>query len=469
MDILQLMRSELLLTGLILLLLVIKLTDVKWSNETWMHLVNTGLLLLLGIGFIFKAEGGLFGNMFITNDLLRLEKNVLTLGTIIVSLQAGGWIRKHEHVPEFYLLLLTTLLGMFFMLSSGNLLMFYLGLEMSTLPLAALANFDLLRRRSSEAALKMIISSAFASGILLFGISWVYGTTGAIDFASLATSLTGSPLQVFSLVLLLAGFGFKISAVPFHLWTADVYEGSPLPVTSYLSVVSKGAVVFVLISVLYKVFANMESLWYNMLVILAIATMVIGNLFALRQTQVKRFLAFSSIAQIGFILVAVSGASSQGAASTIFFILVYLFSNLAAFGVVSLISFATGKEQLADYKGLRQSNPVLAWVLAIALFSLAGVPPMAGFFGKFFLIMAGAGKGNWSLIIIASLNMIISMAYYLRIVKFMFMDTAEHPLEKIRYGFSPKLAMVICVGGILVTGIASGAYGYIFRLVVGSQ
>jgi NADH-quinone oxidoreductase subunit N len=244
-----------------------------------------------------------------------------------------------------------------------------------------------------------------------------------------------------------------------------VYEGSPLPVTSYLSVVSKGAVVFVLVSVLYKVFGSMEDVWYNILFILAIATMVIGNLFALRQQQVKRFLAFSSIAQIGFILVAISGASPAGSASTIFFILVYLFSNLAAFGVVSLISFATGRENLDDYKGLRQSNPILAWVLAIALFSLAGVPPMAGFFGKFFLIIAGAGKGNWWLIVIAALNMIISMAYYLRIVKLMFMDQTDKPMHRLEIGWSPRLAMVICIGGILVTGLMSGAYEYIYSLV----
>jgi NADH-quinone oxidoreductase subunit N len=311
----------------------------------------------------------------------------------------------------------------------------------------------------------MVISSAFASGILLFGISWVYGTTGTIGFATLATSLTGNPLQIFAIVLLIAGFGFKISAVPFHLWTADVYEGAPLPVTSYLSVVSKGAVVFVLVSVLYKVFGSMENVWYNILFILAVATMVIGNLFALRQTQIKRFLAFSSIAQIGFILVAISGSSATGEASTIFFILVYLFSNLAAFGVVSLISNATGKENIADYTGLRVSNPALAWMLALALFSLAGVPPMAGFFGKFFLIIAGAGKGNWLLIVIAVLNMIISMAYYLRIVKVMFMDSNASPLQKVEMGWQPKIAMAICIGGILVTGIASGAYEYIFALV----
>jgi NADH-quinone oxidoreductase subunit N len=450
-----------------LLLLVLKLADVKFSNEQWMHAVNIGLAILLVSGFVISSSGNVFGDMFFQNDLLRLEKNILILGTFIISLQSGGWLKNHAHVPEFYILLLTSMLGMFFMLSSGNLLMFFLGLEMSTLPIAALANFDLQRRRSSEAAMKMIISSAFASGILLFGISWVYGTTGSIGFSSIASMLTGSPLQIFALVLLLAGFGFKISAVPFHLWTADVYEGAPLPVTSFLSVISKGAVVFVFISVLYKVFGGMETAWYQMLVLISIVTMIIGNLFALRQSQIKRFLAFSSIAQIGFILVAVSGASQQGAASGIFFILVYLFSNLAAFGVVSLISFQTGKEDIGDYKGLRQSNPVLAWVLAIALFSLAGVPPMAGFFGKFFLIIAGAGKGNWVLIIIAVLNMIISMAYYLRVVKVMFMDMSEVPLEKISYGFSPRLAMVICVGGILVTGIASGAYGYIFKLVGG--
>ncbi len=465
MEILELMRSEILLTVIILLLLMVKLTDLNWSNETIMNAANIALAGLLAVGFLFTSEGSLFGDMFTTNNLLRLEKNMLTLGTLVVSLQAGGWLKKHEHGMEFYLLLLTSLLGMFFMLSAGNLLMFYLGLEMSTLPIAALANFDLKLRRSSEAALKMVISSAFASGILLFGISWVYGTTGTIGFSTLTTALTGNPLQIFAIVLLIAGFGFKISAVPFHLWTADVYEGSPLPVTSYLSVVSKGAVVFVLVSVLYKVFGSMENVWYNILFILSVATMVIGNLFALRQTQIKRFLAFSSIAQIGFILVAISGVSNTGAAATIFFILVYLFSNLAAFGVVSLISHATGKENIDDYKGLRVSNPALAWMLALALFSLAGVPPMAGFFGKFFLIMAGAGKGNWWLIIIAALNMIISMAYYLRIVKLMFMDSNATPLQKVEMGWSPKIAMAICIGGILVTGIASGAYEYIYSLV----
>jgi NADH-quinone oxidoreductase subunit N len=360
---------------------------------------------------------------------------------------------------------LSTLLGMFFMISSNNLLMFYLALELSTIPLAALANFDLEKRRSSEAAFKMIISSAFSSGLLLFGISLVYGATGTLNFAALSSSFTSTPLNIFAFVLLIAGFGFKISAVPFHLWTADVYEGSPVAVTSYLSVISKGAILFVLVSVLYKVFTPVAESWYNMLFIISVLTMIIGNLFALRQQNMKRFLAFSSIAQVGFILIGITGQSAEGSASVIYFVLIYIFSNLAAFGVINLISAATGKENVDDYKGFYKTNPRLSWVLAIALFSLGGIPPTAGFFGKFFLLLAGAGRGNYLLISIAALNMVISLYYYLRIIKAMFMDANDNPIENVRAGWSPRLAMLICVGGIIITGLASGAYQYIYSLV----
>jgi len=343
--------------------------------------------------------------------------------------------------------------------------MFYLGLELSTIPLAALSNFDLDRRRSSEAAFKMIMSSAFSSGLLLFGISMLYGTTGTLNFIGLKTHLTGNPLQVFSFILLLAGFGFKISAVPFHLWTADVYEGSPVAVTSYLSVISKGAILFVMVSVFYNVFTPLAERWYNMIFLISVATMIIGNLFALRQQNMKRFLAFSSIAQIGFILVGFSSQSVAGSSSVIFFILIYIFSNLGAFGVISLVSAITGKENMNDYKGFYKTNKVLSWVLAISLFSLAGIPPMAGFFGKFFLLFAGAGKGNYSLIVIAALNMVVSLYYYLKVIKFMFMEANDHPIEKIKPHWQPKIAMGICVGGILITGIASGAYNYIHSLL----
>lgn len=464
-DFLILMKQELVITLIIFVLLFVKLSNKETKNETLINFVNILLTLNLVSGFFMIREGNLFGDMFHTDELLTLEKNLLNLGTLIISLQSYNWLKDHKHMPEFYILMLSTLLGMFFMISSNNLLMFYLALELSTIPLAALANFDLEKRRSSEAAFKMIVSSAFSSGLLLFGISLVYGATGTLNFAALSTSFTSTPLNIFAFVLLIAGFGFKISAVPFHLWTADVYEGSPVPVTSYLSVISKGAILFVLVSVLYKVFTPLNESWYNMLFIISVLTMIIGNLFALRQQNMKRFLAFSSIAQVGFILIGITGQSAEGSASVIYFVLVYIFSNLAAFGVINLISATTGKENINDYKGFYKTNPRLSWVLAIALFSLGGIPPTAGFFGKFFLLLAGAGRGNYLLISIAALNMVISLYYYLRIIKAMFMDANENPIEDVKAGWSPKLAMIICVTGIIITGLASGAYQYIYSLV----
>jgi len=300
---------------------------------------------------------------------------------------------------------------------------------------------------------------------LLFGISLLYGSTGTLDFHELTLQLNDNSLQIFSLILLIAGFGFKISAVPFHLWTADVYEGSPVAVTSYLSVVSKGAILFVIVSVFYNVFTPVANSWYNMIFLISVATMIIGNLFALRQQNMKRFLAFSSIAQVGFILVGLTAQSTEGSSSVIYFILIYIFSNLGAFGVISVVSAITGKETMDDYRGFYKTNPFLTWVLAISLFSLAGIPPLAGFFGKFFLLFAGAGKGNYSLIVIAALNMVVSLYYYLKVIKVMFMDVNESPIEKIHSHWQPKIAMAICVGGILITGIASGAYNYIHSLL----
>lgn len=202
-----------------------------------------------------------------------------------------------------------------------------------------------------------------------------------------------------------------------------------------------------------------------MLFILSVLTMIIGNLFALRQQNMKRFLAFSSIAQVGFILVGLTGDLHAGSSSVIYFVLVYIFSNLGAFGVVSLVSAVTGRENMDDYKGFYKNNPLLAWVLAISLFSLAGIPPTAGFFGKFFLLLSGAGNGNYLLISIAALNMVVSLYYYLKIIRVMFMDANDSPMEKIQSGIAPKLAMAICVGGIIVTGLASGAYQYIYSLI----
>ena len=209
----------------------------------------------------------------------------------------------------------------------------------------------------------------------------------------------------------------------------------------------------------------MQVVWYNMVMLLSIITMIVGNLFAVRQQNIKRFLAFSSIAQVGFILVGISGNSPDAVAAVVYFILIYVFSNLAAFGVAAAISSQTGKEKIEEYKGLYQTNPLLCWVLALSLFSLAGIPPTAGFFGKLFLITAGAAKANYLFILIAALNMIISLYYYLRVIRSMFMDKNEQPVEKINIQSTTKLALIICAAGVVLTGLLSWVYDYIHDMV----
>ncbi len=463
-EFLTLMKSEWLVTAIIFLLLFIKIGK-GLKNETLLPVIQVLLLLNFILGFLFTKEGHLFGNMFFTNPLIAFQKSILNFGVFLISLLFTDWLKKSQQLPEFFMLILSALLGMFLMISSGNLLIFFLSLELATIPVAALANFDLGKKRSSEGAMKMILSSAFSSGILLFGISLLYGATGTISFAELPQQLDGSPLQVLAFVFLFTAFAFKLSIVPFHLWTADVYEGSPVAVTSFLSVISKGSVAFIFITALYKVFQPMQEVWYAILVILAIATMVIGNLFAIRQQNIKRFLAFSSIAQVGFILVGISSNDRAGLVAVVYFILIYIFSNLAAFGVAGVIATASGKENISDYKGLYKTNPFLSWILTLALFSLAGIPPTAGFFGKLFLITAGASKGTYWFIAIAALNMVISLYYYLRIVRAMFMDKNEHPIPTIKTNNIAKLGLIICGTGILLTGLLSWIYDYIQSLV----
>ena len=463
-DFLILMKSELVITITIFLLLFLKLgKGIK--NERLLSLVQFLLLLNFSAGFFFNATGSLFGGLFNTNALIAFQKSILSLGAYLISLLFSDWLKKSDHMPEFFILLLSALLGMFFMISSGSLLMFFLSLELSTLPIAAMANFDLEKKISSEASMKMILSSAFSSGILLFGISLMYGATGTLSFTEMPALLDRSPLQILAFVFLFTAFAFKLSVVPFHLWAADVYEGAPIVVSSFLSVISKGSVAFILLTALYKVFAPMEDLWYNMVMLLSIATMIIGNLFALRQQNIKRFLAYSSIAQVGFILVGLSSNSIDGISSVVYFVLIYTFSNLAAFGVAGVISQQTGKERINDYKGLYQTNPFISWIFALALFSLAGIPPTAGFFGKLFLITAGASNGNYFFITVAALNLVVSLYYYLRVIRAVFMDKNEQPIERITMHHSTKLGMIICGGGIVLTGLLSWVYDYIIRLI----
>ena len=463
-EFLQLMKAELILTLLVFILLFIKIgKGIK--NETLLPLIQFLLLLNFIAGFLGNAEGSVFGSMYHTNSLIVFEKNILSGGVYLISLVMSDWLRRSEHLAEFFLLLLSSLLGFFFLISSGHLLMFYLALELATIPAAAMANFDLARKRSSEGAMKMILSSAFSSGILLFGISLLYGTTGTMELNALTAQLNASSLQILSFIFFFAAFAFKLSVVPFHLWTADVYEGAPIPTTAYLSVISKGATAFIFMTFLYKVFQPLLDVWYTLLVILALTTLVIGNLFALRQQNIKRFLAFSSIAQVGFILVGMTGNNVGAVTSVVYFILIYVFSNLAAFGVAAVISTQTQRENIDDYKGLYATNPFLSWILALALFSLAGIPPTAGFFGKLFLLTAGGTNSAYWFILAAALNMIISLYYYLRVVRSVFMSKQDEPIPALNLSAPVKLGLILCGIGILAVGLFGGVYDHIAKLI----
>jgi len=347
--------------------------------------------------------------------------------------------------------------------SSGNLLMLYLSLELATIPMAAAANLDLGRKRSSEGAMKLILSSAFSSGVLLFGISWVYGTTGSLDFGVIAKGIDGSPLQTLAFMFLFAAFAFKMSAVPFHLWTADVYQGSPMPVTAYLSVVSKGSMAFVLVNLLHGMFRSMSGAWYHLLMVVVLATLVVGNLFALRQQDIKRFLAFSSIAQVGFILLGMTGVRPLGPSAVTYFVLIYILSNLAAFGVAALVSARTGIEDIPSYKGLAKSNPFLAWMMALSLFSLAGIPPTAGFFAKMFLIVEGAWQGDYWFVVAAAINIAVSLYYYMRIVRLLFSEP-EKSIPTLVPAPSERLGLLVCAVGMVLAGLLSWIYDHISTL-----
>jgi NADH-quinone oxidoreductase subunit N len=394
-------------------------------------------------------------------------KNILNVGVLIILMQSASWLRKEENgekISEFFILLWSTLVGMNFMISSGDFLMLYLGLELATIPMAALAAYTHHQTRSAEAGIKLILSSALSSGILLFGLSLIYGSTGSIYFDTVGALYSNTPMQVMAFIFFFTGMAFKISLVPFHLWTADVYEGSPVNVTSYFSVISKGASIFILIMVMYTVFHSIAYLWKDIVYLIAITTMIIGNLFAIRQKNMKRFLAFSSIAQAGFVLLGIIGGNKIGMTATVYFVLVYIFSNLGAFGVVSAISAKTGKESMDDYDGLYATNPKLTLLMMLSVFSLAGIPPVAGFFGKFFLFTSAASGGYYWLVFIAVLNATISLYYYLLVVKAMFINKNDNPIAFFKSDNLTRLGLMICAIGIFVIGFWSQIYEIIDKV-----
>ena len=408
--------------------------------------------------------------MYHNQPIQSIVKSILSVGTLIVFLMAHEWMRRPDAAikqGEFYVLTLSTLLGMYFMISAGHFLMFFIGLETASIPMAALVAFDKYRHHSAEAGAKYILTALFSSGLLLYGLSLIYGTVGTLYFADIPAHLDGSPLQIMAFVFFFSGMGFKISLVPFHLWTADVYEGAPSTVTAYLSVISKGAAAFVLMTILYKVFAPMAAQWQEVLYWVIIASITLANLFALRQENLKRLMAFSSISQAGYIMLGVISGTSLGMTSLVYYVLIYLFANLAVFTVITIVALRADKFTLEDYNGLYRTNPKLALMMTLALFSLAGIPPFAGFFSKFF-VFAAAFKGGFHLLVfIALINTILSLYYYLKIVKAMYINKSDEPIAAFRSDNYTRAGLAICTLGIVALSIASVVYQSIDKFSFG--
>ena len=419
-----------------------------------------------------------FGGLYMATPAVNVMKSILVFGSLIVVLMAQPWVEKTQRLAgEFYMLLISTLLGMFIMMSSGNFMLFFLGLETASVPLACMVAFDKWKQNSAEGAAKYILVATFSSGVMLYGISFIYGFTGTLYFDDVAAVLAEKcsmfdvqcSMIIMGLVFFFSGLGFKISLVPFHFWTADTYEGAPTPVTGYLSVISKGAAALTLFIILNKAFASMSYYWHPMLWVVIVLSITIANLFAIRQSELKRFMAFSSISQAGYIMLALIGSNGQsGAAALMFYVLVYVVANMAVFTVISAVEHNGGTTRMDAFNGLYQTNPKLAFLMTLALFSLGGIPPFAGMFSKFFVFLA-AVDGNtadpfWSyfVVFIALVNTVVSLYYYLLIVKAMYIRAEEHPLPTFRTDTATKLSLAVCTAGIALFGICSCIYDWLY-------
>ncbi len=473
------MRQEI---ALLIVFLLVFLYDTFMPKKALGALsgFTTILFLLFTVAsFIWGYTGNVdaFTGMYSTNAACSMIKNILNVGVLIVLIQSTRWADGELMIMrrgEFYELLLATLFGMYLMISARHFLLFVIGLESASLPLAAMVAFDKNRYESHEAAIKYMLTAVFSSAIFMMGLSYVYGLAGSLYFQDIALQLGSSvnTTLVVALAFVIAGVGFKLSLVPFHLWTADVYQGAPTSVTSYLSVISKGAAAFAFLIILVQCFGQFYSnVWEWMLYALIIATITIGNLFAIRQKNMKRFLAFSSISQAGYIMLGVIGCNEAGLTAMMYYILVYIFSNLAAFGVIGAIENQTGKVEMTDYNGLSRTNPWLAFSMMLAMFSLAGIPPFAGFFSKFFIFTSAISQGSiaiYVLVLIALINTIVSLYYYLLVVKAMYISPEEPMIARFRSSCNERVGLWLTVGGIIALGIVSFFYDAISASVADS-
>ncbi len=465
------MLPELIILGLFFIVFLLD----TFSGENGRKLLTPVSTVLFGLAtiaiWIIPASGEtVFGGMYVDDSACKAMKAILNVGVFIVFLQSAKWLDSDEvavRKGEFYELMLVTLFGMYLMISSRHFLLFLIGLESASLPLAALVAFNKRHYESHEAAVKYILTAVFSSAILLMGLSFVYAFSGgSLYFDDIRAEVMGedSGLLICALAFMIAGIGFKLSLVPFHLWTADVYQGAPTAITSYLSVVSKGAAAFAFFVIFVQAFGPLYSgLWEWMMYAVIIATITVGNLFAIRQKNMKRFMAFSSISQAGYIMLGVMTESALGLGSMMFYIFVYVVSNLAVFSVISTIENKTGKLSMDDYDGLHKTNPWLSFAMTLAMFSLAGIPPFAGFFSKILIftsVTASDSMPLYMLVLVALINTIISLYYYLLVVKAIWIKPGEAKVESFRSDNGERVALWLCVAGIIFFGLVPYIYKY---------
>ena len=474
------MLPELIVLGIFLVIFLID----TFGGESCKKALSPIAVVLFGLATVAiwvipSCSEEVFGGMYVNSTACNAIKSILNVGVFIVLLQSMKWNDSDEgyiRKGEFLSLLMVTLFGMYLMISARHFLLFIIGLESASLPMAAMIAYNKKRHESAEAAVKYILTAVFSSGVLLMGLSFVYAFSGgSLYFADIAASVNEyiagtegimnmNGLLIVALAFVIAGLGFKLSLVPFHLWTADVYQGAPTAVTSYLSVVSKGAAAFAFFIIFVQCFgAAYPESWEWMMYGLIILTITVGNLFALRQKNMKRFMAFSSISQAGYLMLGVVAADTLGLASMLFYIFVYIVSNLAAFGVISSIENQTGKLRMEDYNGLHKSNPWLSFVMTLAMFSLAGIPPFAGFFSKFLIFTSVTGTGSialYMLVLVALINTIVSLYYYLMVVKAMWISPEEPVIAGYRSDNSERAALWLCTAGIIFFGLVPYIYQY---------
>lgn len=470
------MIPEATLMAILIIVFIADFASSRNSERKWFNPLVCILMLAQVLINAFPQEPvSAFGGMYVTTSAVNVMKTILAAGTLIVLIHSRKWLSRPDtsfKEGEFYMLTVSTLLGMNMMMSAGHFLMFFLGLEMASVPMACLVALDKYRHNSAEAAAKFILTATFSSGIMLYGISFIYGGVGTLYFDDVATVLAQKQnltMNVMGMVFFMSGLGFKISLVPFHFWTADTYQGAPTTVTGYLSVISKGAAAFTLMAILMKVFAPLTPYWTYVMYVLVVLSITVANLFAVRQKELKRFMAFSSISQAGYIMLAVIGNNALGVAALSYYVLVYVVANLAVFTVISVVEENNnGITKMDAYNGFYSTNPKLSLLMTFALFSLGGIPPFAGMFSKFFVFMAALEEGSvltHIVVFIALINTVISLYYYLLIVKAMYIKTSDNPLPTFKSDCNTKLALAICTAGVLICGVCSFFYDWIWASI----